>query len=167
MQPTLTKPERSLQVYSGCGLGGVGLVGVEVLVGLGLSGGLVSVRTALCGLGVVFTEVIWGVLWFSRPFLGCARGCLVRVQLCTFWLCRWFLRFLLFGLLPKRAGIWRLCCGVNRFQWPLLRLRNLLGVVCLGSLELVVLGLGSSGALMNTVVKQPIYIWLYINLVHC
>ncbi len=51
MQPTLTKSERPPQVFSGCGLGGVGLVGVEVLAGLGLTGRQARVYLAALKLG--------------------------------------------------------------------------------------------------------------------
>jgi hypothetical protein len=40
-----------------------------------------------------------------------------------------------------------------------------LDIVFVEKLELTVQGLGSSGALMNNVVKQGIYTWLYINVV--
>ena len=47
MQPTLAKPESPSQVFSHCGLGGVDLEGVEVLVGLGLTGRQARVYLAL------------------------------------------------------------------------------------------------------------------------
>ncbi len=51
MQPTLTKPERPAQLFGHCGLGGVGLEGVEVLVGLGLTGRQARVYLAVLKLG--------------------------------------------------------------------------------------------------------------------
>jgi sugar-specific transcriptional regulator TrmB len=41
-----------------------------------------------------------------------------------------------------------------------------LGIAFVGKLGLSALGFGSSGALMNTIVKQCINTWLYINVVH-
>jgi len=149
MQSTLTNSERPPQILSGCGLGGVGLEGVAVLVSLNPAGGQ--------------KHVSWGLraLFFSSTKKGA-----VRVQLHTFWLCPQFLSIPLSLLSLGRRGIWMLCFGVVLWLWRFLRLRSLLGFVFGGNLELTVRVLGSSGALMNTVVKQRIYTWLYINLVH-
>ena len=58
MQTALTKPHGSPQVFSGCGLGGVGLEGVEVLVGLGLSGRQARVYLALLKAGDAKAQVV-------------------------------------------------------------------------------------------------------------
>ncbi len=58
MQPILTKPDRQPQVFSGCGLGGVGLEGVDVLAGLGLSGRQARVYLAILKAGAAKAKTI-------------------------------------------------------------------------------------------------------------
>ncbi len=166
MQPTLTKPEKLTQTFSYCGLGGVGLEGVTVLVGLDLTSRRVPVYLALLISGNAFKEIILDVLWLSRLFINCTKKYAVRVQLRTFWLCPRFLSFSLSLPSPSQTSIWMLYFGATPSLQRFLRLKSPLGFAFEENLELIVQVLDSSGALMNTVVKQCIYTWLYINLVH-
>jgi sugar-specific transcriptional regulator TrmB len=66
MQPTLTKPERLPQAFSRCGLGGVGLEGVEVLAGLGLTGRQARAYLALLRAGDAKARVVASVAGVPR-----------------------------------------------------------------------------------------------------
>jgi len=162
MQPIL-KPEKPSQILSGCDLGGVGLEGAGALLGLGPADRQVLVYLAFLNSGDASKEIISR---FGRLIISSTKKGSARVQLRTFLPCPQFLSIPLFLLSLGRRGIWMLCFGVVLWLWRFLRLRSLLGFVFGGNLGLTVRVLGSSGALMNTVVKQRIYTWLYINLVH-
>ena len=157
------KSQLSSEVFSHCGLGGVGLEGAEVLVGLDLTGRPVPVCLALFISGNAFKEIISEL---SRLFIRGTKKRAVRVQLRTFWPCRQFLSFSLSLPSPGHTSIWMLYFGAIPWLQRFLRLKSPLGFVFGGNLGLIVQGLGSSGALMNTVVKQAIYTWLYIKVVH-
>ena len=66
MQPTVTKLEKPSQMFSYCGLGGVGLEGVEVLVGLGLTGRQARVYLALLKTGDAKAQAVAGFAMVHR-----------------------------------------------------------------------------------------------------
>ena len=64
--PSLMKHQDSLQAFNHCGLGGVGLEEVEVLVGLGLSGRQARVYLALLKVGDAKVRAVAGLALINR-----------------------------------------------------------------------------------------------------